>query len=63
MQCVKCRGKTLIVNTRSSDTVTYRKRKCTKCGHEFYTEEAEASDGPGVKLIMNHILDMKYKSK
>lgn len=40
MKCPKCNGKVQVVdcvNTQYNEV--YRKRKCTECGHVFYTCE------------------------
>lgn len=43
MECPNCGGKTTVVdNSYNNDAKElYRKRKCTKCGHEFCTMEFE----------------------
>lgn len=41
MYCKNCESKTEVTHTRNSDdeNVTYRRRKCLKCGLFFTTEE------------------------
>lgn len=43
VSCPKCSAvvKTVDVVTNHDDNETYRKKKCTECGHKFYTIEYE----------------------
>lgn len=41
MTCPCCGGKTAVVDVCTEVDVIYRRRKCTECGHGFYTEEVE----------------------
>lgn len=43
MNCPKCNGKTAVLDNSYNPEFNelYRKRKCTKCGHEFCTMEFE----------------------
>lgn len=43
MDCLNCGGKTKVIDTAGDKTGTYRCRKCTKCGHKFYTAEVPHS--------------------
>lgn len=43
MDCLNCGGKTKVIDTAGDQTGTYRCRKCTKCGHKFYTVEVPHS--------------------
>lgn len=48
MNCLKCNGKVLVVDTvNTSNNEVYRKRKCTECGHSFYTAEFEVEYDQG----------------
>lgn len=51
MKC-KCGGDTLVLETRTTDGIPKRKRKCSLCGQSFYTQEIfleMASGKPGRK--------------
>lgn len=40
MRCHKCNGETRVIDSvHTADNENYRKRKCLKCGHIFYTCE------------------------
>ena len=41
MFCKECRGKTIVIDTRSFEDEVYRKRKCLVCGRKFFTAEIE----------------------
>lgn len=40
MLCPKCKSKTRVIDSRTSDT-TYRRRRCKNCNHTFTTKEIE----------------------
>lgn len=42
--CPECNGPTAVNDVRHDSDMTYRKRKCTSCGHVFFTIEFEAED-------------------
>lgn len=42
MICLKCEGDTQVVDTGSSSDEIVRRRKCKKCGYQFYTVERVA---------------------
>ena len=45
MTCPECNEKTRVVDTVATDTkVVIRRRKCTACGHLFYTKEIKYND-------------------
>lgn len=39
MNCPVCDAKSLVMETRGDDMSIHRRRKCTSCGHLFYTQE------------------------
>lgn len=40
MKCSKCNGKTYVKDSvLTKDNEIYRRRKCSECGHMFYTAE------------------------
>ncbi len=39
MRCEKCNGKLTVQETVADIYITYRKRRCEKCGRVIYTEE------------------------
>lgn len=42
MECIKCGGKTKVIDSRTSelaDTCWWRRRKCLECGERFSTYE------------------------
>ena len=39
MQCKKCKGKTVVIDSRNSGDNIRRRRKCIKCGYRFSTFE------------------------
>lgn len=43
MKCPKCNGKCRVTDTVQDreNNETLRERKCTECGHKFYTAETE----------------------
>lgn len=43
MKCPKCKGDVKVEYTLSDTEGVYRKRRCIKCGHVFYTSEVEDS--------------------
>lgn len=48
MDCSRCGGRTKVLDSRSVEEGTFRKRICEGCGRVFYTaeyEEDEAKDG------------------
>ena len=42
MHCPICKSKTRVIRTIRLTAKTIRVRKCTKCAHEFTTEEKNA---------------------
>lgn len=43
MVCPKCEGEARVVDTvKTPENEVYRRRKCVKCDHGFYTVEFEA---------------------
>lgn len=44
MKCPECNEKTTVLDTRRAPQEVYRHRKCTSCGHTFYTVEYEVED-------------------
>lgn len=62
--CPKCGAvvKTVDVVTNHDDNETYRKKKCTKCGHKFYTIEYTIdNDASFRKQWRTHHRNKKYK--
>ena len=48
MNCPKCNGKVLVVDTVNlPSNEIYRKRKCSECGYSFYTAEFEVEYDQG----------------
>lgn len=47
MYCRECGGKTIMIESRSIEEGTFRKRKCTVCGRIFYTSEYEDHQDDG----------------
>lgn len=43
MKCPQCKGDVKVEYTLSDTEGVYRKRRCLKCGHTFYTSEVEDS--------------------
>ena len=42
MKCPQCgHGKSRIMHTFSTDSITWRDRLCTRCGHHWWTSESE----------------------
>lgn len=41
MDCQKCGGATVVVDSRPSEDAVYRRRRCLDCGALMYTEEKE----------------------
>ena len=39
MKCEKCAGRMTAIETITDIYITYRKRKCERCGRVIYTEE------------------------
>ena len=54
MQCPKCDGKTKVIDSRPYIGGVYRKRKCTLCNYQFYTEEFPTEDVASVRSCMAH---------
>lgn len=50
MKCVKCGGKTMVVDSAGEDDFVLRRRKCKDCGKWFFTQEL---------LVENQILTQK----
>lgn len=44
MNCPKCHHRTIVLDSVSSGAKTYRRHKCTRCEHEFYTTEREDAE-------------------
>jgi transcriptional regulator NrdR family protein len=42
MNCPKCSGRALVVDSVLAEEENYRKRRCLDCNHVFYTVEYEA---------------------
>ena len=54
MTCPKCKGETVIVNTVNvSWNEVYRRRKCLKCEHQFFTAEFEVEPNKRFKKEWN----------
>lgn len=60
MNCPMCRGKLRVIDTGSTDSVVYRRRKCDDCGFDVYTEEREAKDALSAYM---RLYDARYKGK
>ena len=43
MECPECGSNTKVIDSRKVELNVFRKRKCGKCSHIFYTEEVEIS--------------------
>ena len=43
MECPECGNSTKVIDSRKVELNVFRKRKCGKCNHIFYTEEVEIS--------------------
>ena len=43
MKCTECGGKTKVLESGLWEDGFHRRRKCMKCGKEFYTSEAISS--------------------
>lgn len=41
MYCRECGGKTIVIESRSIEEGTFRKRRCRGCGRMLYTSEYE----------------------
>lgn len=39
MLCIKCSGKTVVLESRDRDVFFYRRRKCCECNFRFSTSE------------------------
>jgi len=39
MKCQKCKGRTVVIDSRNSGNSIRRRRKCLKCGHRVSTFE------------------------
>lgn len=54
MVCPKCGGKVLVIDTAGErNNTVYRRRKCTVCGHSFFTKEALVSSEEA-KFVLNN---------
>lgn len=54
MICPKCGGNTKVTDSRSTRFTVHRRRKCTLCGHIFYTAETIADSGDIFKKVYNN---------
>ena len=64
VSCPECGAvvKTVDVVTNHDDNETYRKKKCTKCGHKFYTIEYTIdNDASFREQWRTHHRNKKYK--
>ena len=53
MHCPKCEGKVTVCDTvhvKKTNEI-YRKRKCTDCGHTFFSVEYEVDNDDALGLI------------
>lgn len=44
MNCPKCKGKTLVVDSRQGSNYIRRRRCCLECDYRFSTKEFRSSD-------------------
>lgn len=52
MRCGRCGGITKVLDSRSVEEGTFRKRLCEGCGRVFYTAEYEEDEGnEGIKAF------------
>ena len=61
MKCPECEGEVRVVDTvKTPQNEVYRRRKCVKCDHAFYTVEFEAdvTDRFKAEWIEHHRLHM-----
>lgn len=61
MECIKCEGKTKVIDSRAYAGTRYRKRKCRACGCTFWTQE-ELADINNVRAAISG-LHYRYISK
>lgn len=59
MICPMCGEKTLVVQTATDIDEIVRERKCTVCGHRFYTSEKDIDAPYGYEVISR----IRYKTK
>ncbi len=60
MKCPLCNGKTIVLESRSSGSIKYRRRRCKECGQAFYTEEL-LSDGTDQRHLQAEAERRKYR--
>lgn len=54
MICAECGARAKVIESRSIEEGTFRKRMCTGCGRVFYTAEYEEDGGrDGIKAFWN----------
>ena len=65
MNCPNCKGKVTVRDTVHVEKANeiYRKRKCTDCGHTFFTVEFEVDDDDALKGIWAKNYRTKKKKK
>ena len=62
MNCQRCNGKTKVVDCVNTNNSVIRRRKCTICGHSFYTEEISSNNNE-LKSTLNKLRHGKYDRK
>lgn len=50
MTCPVCGGDTSVTSCRKDNEAVYRKRKCLRCDHKFYTTELESGSEDFLRL-------------
>lgn len=58
MECPKCDGKTKVTDSGKYIGSVFRQRKCTECGHRFWTEENVSED---VMTVRSFLANKKYE--
>lgn len=62
MTCPKCDGKTIVTDSvNANQNTTYRRKKCTVCGHIFYTAEFEVEQTEKLHLTWNYYYRRKRR--
>jgi transcriptional regulator NrdR family protein len=60
MNCPKCNGLTIVVDTRSDNDHVYRRRLCRSCEYRFTTTES-VSDSDGLRAVQRELRSYQLK--
>lgn len=63
MRCPRCAGDTMVIDSRVVKHLVVRRRKCTDCKRQFYTQEITIPYDAGLSLMQEHRRKKHEKSR